>query len=65
MVQGTTEAAEKQVSEKAGERRFVKAIWPRLVDLWIFAVIVWFFFVRVFGSHTVQRLLARWSHRPL
>ena len=36
----------------------VRLLWPRLMELWIFLVIVIFFLIRVLGSHTAQRLLS-------
>lgn len=63
MLQGPIGIAEKHRDEKAGERRLLSAIWLRLVELWIFAIIAGFVFIRIFGSHTVQRLLGRWAHR--
>jgi len=32
-------------------------LWPRFVELWIFAAIAIFFLIRVLGSHAAQRLL--------
>jgi hypothetical protein len=46
---------------KSGPRRrflIARALWPRLIELWISAVLAVFVFVRVFGSHTVQRILS-------
>jgi len=43
----------------------VRSLWPRLVELWIFAAIAAFFFVRVLGSHTAQQLLNSVRHRYL
>jgi len=42
-----------------------RSLWPRLVELWIFAAIAVFFLVRVFGSHTAQRLLNSIRHHRL
>lgn len=42
-----------------------RSLWPRLVELWIFAAIVVFFLVRVLGSRTAQQLLNSVRHHHL
>jgi hypothetical protein len=41
-------------------------LWPRVVELWIFAAIVIFLVIRVLGSHSAQRLLSGFGrqHTP-
>jgi hypothetical protein len=56
------QAPAENVVEKSKERGgalpvFPKALWRRLVELWIFMAILTFFVLRVLGSHTAQRLL--------
>ena len=43
-----------------------RALLLRLIELWLAAVLVAFFLIRVLGSHTAQRLLGgiRRSHMP-
>ena len=36
-------------------------VWRLAVNLWLIAVIVAFFVLRVLGSATVQNLLKRWA----
>ena len=40
-------------------------LWPRLVELWIFAAIVIFLVIRVLGSHAGQRLLGGFGRQHL
>jgi hypothetical protein len=42
-----------------------RALWPRLVELWISAVLAVFFLLRVLGSHTAQRVLSGFRHPHL
>jgi hypothetical protein len=42
---------------------FIKNIWPRLIELWLAAVLIAFFVVRVLGSSTAQRILNTLGHR--
>jgi hypothetical protein len=55
--------------EKTGgpQPRFggARVLWPRLIELWISAVLATFFLIRVIGSHTGQRLLDRLRHTHL
>jgi hypothetical protein len=44
---------------------FAGILWPRLVELWILAVIAFFFLIRVFGSHTWQRLVSGMGRQHL
>jgi hypothetical protein len=56
------------VEKGAGPRRrfaMVRALWPRLIELWLSAVLVTFILIRVFGSQTAQRLLSRFTHSHL
>ncbi len=50
------------------QRRFAEArsLWPRLIDLWLSAVLVAFFLIRILGSQTAKRLLSglHHSHMP-
>jgi len=52
--------------EKVGEPRKwfseAGALWPRLIELWLTAVVVAFFLIRVFGSQTGKRLLNGLGH---
>ncbi|MGC1620198.1 MAG: hypothetical protein WA765_17035 [Candidatus Acidiferrum sp.] len=41
------------------------AFWQRLLELWLLGVLVAFFFIRVLGSHTAQRLIERFLHTHL
>jgi hypothetical protein len=43
----------------------LQMLWPRLVELWITAVLAVFFFTRVLGSQTAQRILGRFFHLHL
>jgi hypothetical protein len=43
----------------------VRSLWPRLVELWIFAAIAVFFLVRVLGSSAAQHLLKAIGHHHL
>jgi hypothetical protein len=45
--------------------KIARLLWPRFVELWIFAAVVTFFIVRVLGSHTWQNILSRVAHRHL
>ncbi|MFI5058060.1 MAG: hypothetical protein ACHQLQ_07725 [Candidatus Acidiferrales bacterium] len=47
-------------NKRGHQRRVViaRALWPRLIELWISAVLVVFFLIRVLGSHTAQRILS-------
>jgi hypothetical protein len=38
------------------------ALWPRLIELWLTAVVVAFFLIRVLGSQTAKRLLSSLGH---
>jgi hypothetical protein len=38
------------------------ALWPRLIELWLTAVVVGFFLIRVLGSQTAKRLLSGLAH---
>ena len=40
-------------------------LWQRLIELWLSAVIFAFFLIRVLGSQTARRLLARLTHSDL
>jgi hypothetical protein len=52
--------------EKVDERRKwfgeAGALWPRLIELWLTAVLVGFFVIRVLGSQTAKRLLSGLGH---
>ena len=43
--------------DRRKESGLAHRIWPWIVNLWIFCMIVTFFIVRVFGSHLAQRIL--------
>jgi hypothetical protein len=47
-------------NKKGGGRRaeLARRLWPRLVELWIFAAIAIFFFIRVLGSQAAQHLFS-------
>jgi hypothetical protein len=47
-------------NKEGGGRRaeMARRLWPRLVELWIFAAIAIFFFLRVLGSQAAQRVLS-------
>ena len=63
-MQESTENGTEKSKERAGTQTgFAKALWPRLVEAWIFLAIFTFFVIRVLGSHTVQRFLGG-SARP-
>lgn len=38
------------------------ALWPRLIELWLTAVVVAFFLIRILGSQTAKRLLSGLGH---
>jgi len=38
------------------------ALWPRLIEFWLTAVVVAFFLIRVLGSQTARRLLSGLGH---
>jgi hypothetical protein len=42
-----------------------RVLWPRLIELWLAAVLVTFFVIRVLASQTAQRLLGRFTHSHL
>jgi hypothetical protein len=52
--------------EKVDERRKwfsgAGALWTRLIELWLTAVVVAFFVIRVLGSQTAKRLLSGLGH---
>jgi hypothetical protein len=41
----------------------LRALWPRLIELWISAVLVIFFIVRILGSSTAKHILSSVGHR--
>jgi len=43
----------------------LQTLWPRLIELWISAVLAVFFFIRILGSQTAQRILSRFFHSHL
>jgi hypothetical protein len=43
----------------------LQALWPRLIELWLSTVLAVFFFVRIVGSQTAQRIAARFLHSHL
>ena len=43
----------------------VRSLWPRLVELWIFAAIAVFFLVRVLESSAARHLLDAIGHHHL
>lgn len=46
---------------KSGRQRWVviaQALWPRLIELWISAVLAVFFLIRALGSHTAHRIFS-------
>jgi hypothetical protein len=47
----------KSISDRQQTAGLPRALWPQLVELWMFAVLAGFFLLRVFGSHTAQRVL--------
>lgn len=47
---------------REGVRPVLRAMWPRLIELWIALVLLTFFVVRVLGSGSWQRILARLGH---
>jgi hypothetical protein len=58
--------SEEVFPEKAGgpRKRYSEegALWPRLIEMWLTAVIVAFFLIRVLGSQTAKRLLSSLGH---
>ncbi len=52
--------------EKADEPRKwfgeAGALWTRLIELWLTAVVVAFFLIRILGSQTAKRLLSGLGH---
>lgn len=46
-------------------RRVAAAIWPRLVELWLGTVIIFFFLIRILESQTARRLLDSLEHHRL
>jgi hypothetical protein len=46
------------------QRQFagMRSLWPRLIELWLSAVFVAFFLIRILGSQTAKRLLSRLHH---
>ena len=38
------------------------ALWPRLIEMWLTAVVVGFFLIRILGSQTAKRLLSGLGH---
>ena len=52
--------------EKVGEPRKwfseAGALWQRVIELWLAAVVVAFFLIRVLGSQTAKRLLSGLGH---
>jgi hypothetical protein len=57
MQESTGNTTEKSKERAGTPPSFPKALWPHLVEAWIFLAIFTFFLIRVLGSHTVQRLL--------
>lgn len=61
-------ASSEDLAAKDGSRRqpwVAKVLWPRLMELWILAVLVMFLVIRVLGSQTAQRLLGGLHHSRL
>jgi len=56
---------EKLVENGRNPVGIVGRLWPRMVELWIFAAIVIFLVIRVLGSHSAQRLLGGFGRRHL
>jgi hypothetical protein len=52
--------------EKVGEPRKwfgeAGALWPRLIEVWLTAVVAGFFLIRILGSQTAKRLLSGLGH---
>jgi len=38
------------------------ALWPRLIEMWLTAVVIGFFLIRILGSQTAKRLLSGFGH---
>ena len=60
----TSEGVSRENNQGAGGKS-AWLLWPRFVELWIFAAIVTFFIVRVLGSRTFENILTRFAHRHL
>jgi hypothetical protein len=58
-------SSENEMKGGGGRWKIARLLWPRFVELWIFAAIATFFLVRVLGSHTWESILARMAHRNL
>jgi hypothetical protein len=43
----------------------LQTLWPRVIELWLSAVLTVFLFIRVLGSQTAQRILSRFLHTHL
>jgi hypothetical protein len=51
-----------------GQRRvltYLGRIRPLLIEVWIAAILVTFFFIRILGSQTAQRILSGLQHHRL
>ena len=53
------------MNSDSAQPRLAKRFWPRLIELWILAVLAIFFVIRVLGSHTAQRILDSLHHSRL
>lgn len=42
-------------------RTLPQTLWLRVIELWLFAVLATFFFIRILGSETVRHILSRIS----
>ena len=40
-------------------RTLPQTLWLRVIELWLFAVLAAFFFIRILGSETVRHILSR------
>jgi hypothetical protein len=64
-----TTSAQKHIGDREpiSRRSFTspQALWPRLIELWLSAILAVFFFVRIVGSQTAQRVAARFFHSHL
>lgn len=44
---------------------FLRAIWPRIIELWIASILVIFFVVRVLGSQSARRIFQSFAHHRI
>lgn len=57
------ERAQRDLPRQRRVPTFLARIWPFLIELWVAAILVTFFFIRVLGSQTAHRIFSGPHHR--